>query len=83
MQQPTQVGRLRAQRLPTGERQQLPRQLGAALDGGTGGIDPLRRATVGLHQRLQQLQIAGDHLQHVVEVVRHAAGELADGLKLL
>ena len=29
------------------------------------------------------MQIAGDHLQHVVEVVCHAAGELADGLELL
>ncbi len=82
-QKPAKVGRLRAQRLPTGEGQQLPRQLGTALDGGAGCIDPLRRATVGLHQRLQQLQIAGDHLQHVVEVMCHAAGELADGFELL
>ena len=36
-----------------------------------------------LHQRLQQLQIAGDHLQHVVEIMGHAARELADGLELL
>ena len=33
--------------------------------------------------RLQQLQVAGDHEQQVVEVVGDAAGELADGLHLL
>ena len=31
----------------------------------------------------QQVRIADDRLQHVVEVVRDAAGELADGLHLL
>ena len=31
----------------------------------------------------RQLQIAADDLQHVVEVVRDAAGELADRLHLL
>ena len=41
----------------------------------------LGRVLVRVHQ--QQLGIAPDDRQHVVEVVRHAAGELADGLHLL
>ena len=58
-------------------------ELGATLDAAHRGIDPALRPGV-LERRLpQQLQVAGDHLQHVVEVVRHAAGELADRLHLL
>ena len=40
-----------------------------------------RRVLVGVHQ--QQFGIAADDGEHVVEVVRHPAGELADGLHLL
>ncbi len=82
-QQPAEVGRLRPQRLAAGKGQQLARQLGTAFDCRAGSIDALGRAAVLLHQRLQQLQIAGDHLQHVVEIMGHAARELADGLELL
>ena len=31
----------------------------------------------------QQFEVGGDHLQQLVEIVRHAAGELADRLQPL
>jgi len=31
----------------------------------------------------QQIEIAADHLQQIVEIMRHAAGQLTDGLHLL
>ena len=45
--------------------------------------DPPLRTHVAGHVAAQQLQVAAHHLQQVVEVVRHAAGELADRLHLL
>ena len=38
---------------------------------------------VAIEMLLQQLEVAGDHEQQVVEVVRDAAGQLPDGLHLL
>ena len=37
----------------------------------------------GLHLRQRHLHVADDHLQHVVEVVRHPAGKLPHRLHLL
>jgi hypothetical protein len=64
------------------EGQELLRELGA----------PLRRAARGLEEAarpllvlvgLEQVEVAGDHLEQVVEVVGEAGGELADRLHLL
>ena len=73
----------RLQRLPAGEGQQMLDQFAAAFRGlvdQLGGL--LQRRPVGKpgHQRLGG---AGDDGQHVVEVVRDAAGELADRIELL
>src|SRR5690606_3332204 len=43
-------------------------------------LDDLRAILRAADVVLQQLQVAGDHRQQVVEVVRDAAGELADRL---
>ena len=74
---------LRPQGLPPRERQQLPHEpggpVGVLLDLHDVLERRIRRPVV--HQ--QQVRIAEDALQHVVEVMRHAAGQLADGLHLL
>ena len=73
----------RLQRLLARERQQMLDQLGAAFGG---IVDQARRALqlrLLLQARHQRLGIARDHGQHVVEVVRDAAGQLADRIELL
>ena len=68
----------RPQRLFSREGEQVLDQLGAALGG---IVDQARDALqfgLILQARHQRLGIAGDHGQHVVEVVRDAAGQLAD-----
>ena len=74
---------LRAQRLPARERQQLPHQRR-----GAGGVlldlhDVLERRIGRLVRVQQEIVRHHDGGQHVVEVVRDAAGELADGVHLL
>ena len=77
-----QVERGRIHRLPARERQQMARQVGAALDGAAHAVErgPARG---GVAAQLDQADAVEDHLQQVVEVVRHAAGELAQRLQLL
>ena len=83
--EPVHVGGLRVERLAAREGEQAVGQGGGALGGA------LRRRHVAvdiveaalLHARLHQLQRAGDAGEQVVEVVRQAAGELADRLHLL
>ncbi len=75
--------RLRPQRLPAREGEQLPHQtrraIGVLLDLHDVLEGRVGRPVVGE----QQVGIADDRGQHVVEVVRDAAGELADRLHLL
>ena len=71
------------QRLPAREGEQLPHQaggpVGAALD-----VHDVAIGGIGRPVRLQQqIGEADDGGQHVVEVVRDAAGELAHGLHLV
>ncbi len=77
------VEHLRPQRLLAREGQQLPdqrrRAVGVLLDVHDVGEGRVRRAVVGE----QQVRRHDDGGQHVVEVVRDAAGELADRLHLL
>jgi hypothetical protein len=75
----------RAELLAPREREQLAGQLGAAPTGPRGGGDHLLRAGVGCERGmvLQHLQVALDHGQQVVEVVRDAAGQLADAFHAL
>ena len=81
--QMAEIGGQRAQGLAAGKRQQLQGQLGAPLDGGGGRIETAGRLRIAGHGQFQQLQIARDNLQHIIEVMRHAAGQLADRFQLL
>ncbi len=74
---------LRPKRLLAREGEQAPRQVGAALGGGRDiAGDPVQflvaRQPVG-----KMLGVAENDGQEIVEIVRHAAGELAHGLHLL
>ena len=71
------------ERLAARERQQAARQLGAALRAGERAFDQLRRLGIAVATVGQQVEIAHDDRQVVVEVVRQPAGELADGLHAL
>ena len=65
------------------ERQQLLVQALAPPGGGVGGLDhPVAPARVA-RMALDHVERADDNGEQVVEVVRHAAGELAHGLQLL
>ena len=81
--QPAGIDHLRRQRLASAKGQQLRGQLGAALHTGLGLGHPLLGGGLAGHLVQQQLQVAADHLQQVVEVMRNAAGQVADGLHLL
>ena len=73
----------RLQRLLAREGQEVLDQLGAARGG---IVDQARGALqlgLPLQARHQSLGIARDHGQHVVEVVRDTAGQLADRVELL
>ncbi|MNL07206.1 hypothetical protein D3C87_1278760 [compost metagenome] len=78
-----QVHHLRRQRLAPAKRQQLRCQLGAARHPGQRVAHTRLGALVAGYIARQQLQVAANHLEQVVEVVRHAAGQLADGFHLL
>ena len=77
------VERPRLQVLASGESQQLLGQLGAVLGGALRRRQVPGRDRVARRPRLQQLEIADDRGQQIVEVVRDAAGQMADGLHLL
>ena len=73
----------RLQRLAAAEGEQLAGQL--APRSTPASALPTRRCAARCRatSRCRSLQVAADHLQQVVEVVRDAAGELADRLHLL
>ena len=73
----------RPRRLPPAEREQLPRQAGAALDRLLDLDRFAARRVVGPQLHQEQVGRAHDAHQDVVEVVRDAAGEPADRLELL
>ena len=90
LQQDRQVGQrvaerehLRPQRLPAREGQQLPHQAGGAVGVLLDVHDVLEGRVARPVVGEQQVGEADDRGQHVVEVVRDAAGELADRLHLL
>ena len=65
------------------EQQQPPRQLGGAPRGGDDLVDVAGRARAVVELLAHERRVVGDHRQQVVEVVRDAAGELADRLEPL
>jgi hypothetical protein len=77
------VGRGGPQLLLAGERQQTLGQLGAAFRRDGRLVGELVQVAPGLELLLQQLEIAEDHRQQVVEIVRHATRQLSEGFQLL
>ena len=79
------VQRLGGQRLAAGEGQQPLGECGRALGARHGVVEGAAHAGVRRHPEpaRDDLEIAGDDLEQVVEVVGDPAGELADGLHLL
>ena len=73
----------RLQRLAAGEGEQMLDQLAAAFRRLVDQFGRLLQRRLMRKTRDQRFGGAGDHRQHVVEVVRDAAGELADGVELL
>ena len=82
---PAHVHRLGLQRLAAGKGQQLCGQARAPDHGADGVLQPVAQARIGLHHRARhrKVEIGADDLQQVVEVVRHPAGQVADGFHLL
>ena len=66
------------------EREELRGEVRGAPAGAPDLLEVARsRGSPGLKSRDQQLDVAEDDREHVVEVVGHAAGEPPDGLHLL
>ncbi len=77
-----QVERRRLHHLPAAEGEQLFRQVGRAI-GGLLDLGDLFLAPVAGELHGQPVRVPENGRQEVVEVMGHAAGELADGLHLL
>ena len=77
------IDRVRLQRLPAGEREQALHERFGALRRLKGALDQPLLAVAADAPALEQVEAADDGRQQVVEVVRHAAGELAHRLELL
>ena len=74
---------LRLQRLAAGEGEKLRGELGSALHRLGDRIDVAAAALLRQFAAAQEIGGGADDGEEVVEVVRDAAGELADGLHLL
>ncbi len=79
VQQIAEVDRLGRQLPASGEGEQLVAQLGAAPRGAKHGVDDL--TVVALTG--EDFHVAVNDRQEIVEIVRYAAGQLADGVQLL
>ena len=78
-----QIDRYRAQILLAREGQQALGQRRAAFRALDRAVDQPLQARIVRQALAQQIEIAHDSHQQIVEIVRDAAGELADGLHLL
>ena len=74
---------LRLQRLAAGEGEQLAGQFGGPFHGFRDGVDIAAAALLRQFAAAQEVGGGADDGQEIVEVMRDAAGELADGLHLL
>ena len=77
-----QLQHLRPQRLLARESEQLPRQAGGAVRIGLDLLDVVIIAVAGRMAHQHQVAMPDDRGQDIVEIVRDAAGELADRLHL-
>ncbi|MEJ0070988.1 MAG: hypothetical protein WDO24_22180 [Pseudomonadota bacterium] len=73
----------RSERLAAGKGEQAARQIGAAPSGSLRLVDEFLEVRIVAAALAQQPQIPDDDAQQVVEVVRHAAGQLADRFHFL
>jgi hypothetical protein len=73
------VDGLQPQRLPARKGEQLSRQARAAVDG---LLHRFHRLGAAVLVFVEHAQAAADDHQQIVEIMRHAAGELADGFHL-
>src|SRR6202047_2097791 len=71
-----------AHSLPLRKGEKLRRQLCPSASGTQSGCSQLPDPAI-IRRILDEFEVAGDHRKQVIEVVRDAAGELADGLHLL
>ena len=69
--------------LPSREGEELAGEVASPLCGGADALDVVARVLVEIGFLLKGVEVAHDDHQDVVEVVRNAAGELADRLHLL
>src|SRR6202048_621438 len=76
------VDQFGAQSLPPRKGEKLRRQLCPSASGTQSGCSQLPDPAI-IRRILDEFEVAGDHCKQVVEVVRDATGELADGLHLL
>ena len=77
------IEHLRLQGLPAGERQQLSGQLGGALHGLGNRVDVAPAPLFRQFAAAQEIGRGADDGQQIVEIVRHAAGQLSDRFHLL
>ena len=77
------IEHLRLQRLPAGKCQQLTGQLGSALHGLGNRVDVAPAALFRQFAAAQEVGRGADDGQEIVEIVRHAAGQLPDRFHLL
>ena len=72
-----------SKRLSARERQQLRGKLRASPDAIQRVLDTALCRRVARHLALQELQIATDYVQQIVEIVRNAASQITDRFHLL
>jgi hypothetical protein len=77
------IGRLRRERLAPREGKKLLGEPRAPVGRRAGGAEPGESRAIVRHRALHEIEVGLDDLEDVVEVVRHAAGELARRLHLL
>ncbi len=74
---------IRIERLATREGEHLRSEFAAARDGIAHHAQAAQQVGIVLRLQFDELQVGGNNLQHVVEVVRDAARQVADGFELL
>ena len=77
------VDGLRLQQLPPSEGEQLPHELGGPISCARDLLGVATEPVAGFEALEQELAVARDRGQQVIEVVGDAAGEPADGLQPL
>ena len=77
------IEHLRRQRLPAGKGQQLPGELRGALDRVGNRVDVTAAPLLRQVAAAQEVGRGADDGQQIVEIVRDAAGQLADRFHLL